>query len=272
VTPATDRAALPRAVKIVGGVGAILFWVVLQALLAVGTPVADALLLAVLFVAVPVIGAAQLPLVEGVRVERLRAYWGSIAALWLLGSAAWLVGTRTSGPAGVGLVALPVVNLLVWTLGLTLGALLIMFVFRQVAGWLDAKESPLLRDLLPSTEREKGVFALLSVAAGVGEELAYRGYSLPLVASLLGLPAAFVLTSVVFGALHAYQGLLGTVRTALMGALLAWGFMASGSLWPAILAHIAIDLVAGIVLGERLLPPLASSGVAVAPHAPANER
>jgi membrane protease YdiL (CAAX protease family) len=38
-----------------------------------------------------------------------------------------------------------------------------------------------------------------------------------------------------------------------MGAFLAGGFLASGSLWPPILAHTLIDVLAGIVLGERLL-------------------
>jgi membrane protease YdiL (CAAX protease family) len=64
-----------------------------------------------------------------------------------------------------------------------------------------------------------------------------------------------VLTSVVFGILHGYQGLLGTVRTTLMGGTLAWGFLASGSLLPAIVAHTLIDLVAGLLLGDWLLPP-----------------
>jgi membrane protease YdiL (CAAX protease family) len=50
-----------------------------------------------------------------------------------------------------------------------------------------------------------------------------------------------------------------------MGGFLAWGFLASGSLWPAILAHTAIDLLAGIVLGEKLLSPTRAGGVVGAP-------
>lgn len=265
--------ALPAKVKALGWVGTLLFWVVLLALLFLaGVPVADALLVAVLFVAVPVLAAAQLPLIEGARVERLPAYWGSIAALWLLGSAAWLVGTRDGGPAALGLIGLPLAPLALWSVGLTVAGLLVMLLFRQLAMWLGVEESPMLRDLLPRTRRERGVFALLSVAAGTGEELAYRGYAIPFLAPWLGVPGAVAFTSLVFGALHAYQGLLGVVRTALLGAMLAWGFLASGSLWPAIVAHTAIDLLAGIVLGDRLLPPAARTGVVVAPHAPDTER
>jgi membrane protease YdiL (CAAX protease family) len=69
------------------------------------------------------------------------------------------------------------------------------------------------------------------------------------------------LTSGVFGVLHAYQGWIGTVRAAALGGLLAWGFLLSGSLVPAIVAHTAIDLLAGIVLSDVLLPPAESNGV-----------
>ncbi len=247
---------LPLKVRVAGWVGALLFWVVLSGLsLGFDVPLADAILLAVLLVAVPAFAMAQLPLVEGVRVERLPAYWGSIAALWMIGSASWLVGTRSQGAAALGLVALPPLALGAWSAGLTLGALLVVLAFRQIAVSTGAVESPVLRELLPTTPREKRVFALLSLAAGSAEELAYRGYALLVLSPLVGTWGALALTSVVFGVLHAYQGSLGMVRTALMGAVLGWGYVASGSLWPAIVAHAGIDLLAGLVFGERLLPP-----------------
>jgi membrane protease YdiL (CAAX protease family) len=101
----------------------------------------------------------------------------------------------------------------------------------------------------------------LSVAAGVGEETAYRGYATTVLGGLMGSPGAAAVTSLVFGVLHGYQGWLGTARTALMGGLLAWGFLAAGSLWPPIVAHTAVDLLAGIVLGEKLLPQAKPIGV-----------
>jgi membrane protease YdiL (CAAX protease family) len=159
------------------------------------------------------------------------------------------------------LVPLPWPSLAAWTIGLTLGASGIILLFRDLAERLGRAESTLLRQLIPRTPQEKQVFALLSLAAGVSEEIAYRGYAIPALAPLLGLGGSAVLTSVVFGALHGYQGWLGTLRTALMGGFLAWGFLTAGSLWPAILAHIAIDLLAGIVFGEKLLSPAGSVGV-----------
>ncbi len=237
------------------GLGAALFWAVLLLLMfPVGLPLPDAIVLAILLVAMPVFALAQLPLVDDRPIDRLPAYWGSIATLWLIGTACWLTGAREDGPAAIGVVGVPPGRLLAWSLGLTLAGLGVMVVFRQFARSIGADESPMLRQLLPRTPQEKGVFALLSLAAGVGEEIAYRGYAIPVIATFLGVPAAAVLTSVVFGVLHGYQGLLGTVRTALMGGILAWGFLASGSLLPAMVAHTLIDLVAGLVLADWLLP------------------
>jgi membrane protease YdiL (CAAX protease family) len=266
---------LPSAVKVVGWVGAILFWVVQLTLLFVFyMALPDTILLAALLVAVPAVATAQLPLIASVRVERLSAYWGSIATLWLLGSACWLVGTRRGGAAALGLFGLAPVSMALWSVGLTVGGLLTILLFREISVRTGAEDSPVLRELMPRTRQEKGVFGLLSLAAGVAEELAYRGYAIPMLAPLLGVGGAAILTSTVFGVLHGYQGWLGTVRTGLMGGLLAWGFLASGSLWPPIVAHTAIDLIAGIVLGEKLLPPPRGAGVegALDARSPETER
>lgn len=216
-------------------------------------PLLDAILLSVLLVVVPVASLVQVPFVRGVELERLPAYWSSIVTLWLIGGAAWLVGSRSDGGAALGLVWIGVGPLLSWTVGLTAAGMGVILIFRRIGTTLGATESDLLRQLLPRTRREKSVFALLSVAAGTGEELAYRGYALGLLGPLTGTTWAVALTSVVFGLMHGYQGALGIVRTTVMGAVLAGGFLASGSLWPAILAHTAIDILAGIVFAERLL-------------------
>lgn len=236
--------------------GVTLFWVVgLLLHLVVGMALSDSILLSVLLAVVPVFAIAQVPLARDLTIERLPAYWSSIATLWILGTACWLVGTRDGGAAAVGLVGLSTGPLLAWTFGLALAGLLLIGIFHAIARRVGLADSRLLSQLLPRTRRERRVFAILSVAAGSGEELAYRGYAIPVLTPLLGVVGAAVLSTAVFGVMHAYQGALGIVRTSLMGGVLAWGFLASGSLWPAILAHILIDLVAGIALGEKLLVP-----------------
>ena len=238
----------------VAWVGMLLFWLVLVGLVTGGgLPVVDAILLAVLLVAVPAMSLAQVPLLEGVEIERLPAYWSSIAALWLVGTACWLVGTREHGAAALGLVALPPAALAAWTLALTAATLAVIEIFRRLGVAFGHPDTPLLRQLLPRTTEEKAVFAALSTAAGAGEELAYRGYAITVLAPVLGLAPAAVGSTVVFGIIHAYQGTMGVVRTGVMGGVLAGGFLACGSLWPPILAHTLVDLLAGLVLGDRLL-------------------
>jgi len=137
----------------------------------------------------------------------------------------------------------------------------VIVLFRVLIPVLGLHETRMLRDLLPRTPSDRALFALLSVAAGSVEELAFRGYALPLLAPSLGAGGAVAVTSLSFGAMHGYQGAVGMARTATMGAVLAGGFLLTGSLWPSMFAHTLIDLVAGIALGERLLPPVPADGV-----------
>jgi len=255
-------APAPLVSRVLTWFGVTLFWIVqLSLMLVVGLPLADSILLALLLAVVPALSLAQVPLIGDTEIDRLPAYWGSILTLWLIGTACWFVATRVDGPAALGLVGLPFVALAGWSLGLTAAGMLIILVFRQVAVVAGVRETRLLRQLLPRTPREIRVFVLLSLAAGIGEEFAYRGYVIPALSPILGVVGATVLSTVVFGIMHAYQGWLGMVRTGLMGLILALGFLLSGSLWPPIIAHTLIDLLAGIVLGDRLLSPEGESGV-----------
>lgn len=239
-------------------VGAVLFWIVCAALhLGAGLPLLDSILGAVLFAAAPTFSMAQVPLIGEVEIERLPAYWSSIITLWLVGSACWFVGTREGGPAAIGLVPLPPFELLAWSVGATVAALGTMFTVRELYRASGGRDTRLLRELLPRTAKERRVFALLCFAAGIGEEIAYRGYSITLLIPLTGAWPAALLTSGIFGVLHAYQGWVGVLRTGGLGLLLAVTFLQSGSLWPAIIAHTLLDLIAGLLLGDRLIlnPP-----------------
>jgi len=64
---------------------------------------------------------------------------------------------------------------------------------------------------------------------------------------------ALALTSGAFALMHSYQGVLGVVRTGVIGVTMGAVFLHTGSLWPPMVAHVLIDLVVGFVLAERLL-------------------
>lgn len=232
---------------------------------------ADLAVAAVLFVFLPVLSLLQARHLTPELIRELRrvpAYMSSVAALVVVGVVALWVGTRlgrgpealgldvpgTDGGPGVGAV-------LLWSAVVLLGTLAVVVTFRGLGVRLGAREHPILRALLPRSAAERRAFVALSLTAGVAEEVAFRGYAIALLLPFLGAPAAVVVSSVLFGALHAYQGVLGMARTAAVGVVMAVGLLASGSLWPCIVAHAVYDVVAGTVLAERLMVPDGDSGV-----------
>ena len=54
--------------------------------------------------------------------------------------------------------------------------------------------------------------------------------------------AAVIVTSLVFGLAHSYQGPAGMARVSLVGLALAGLYLLSGSLWLPIVAHAILDL------------------------------
>jgi hypothetical protein len=237
--------------------GALVFFPVLALLFWVATPLGfwAALYLAFLLELLPALALAQLPLAEDEGpLPRIPVYVSSAAVILIIGWLALVVGRGEFGFGPMGLRAAGWSLVVGWTLGLTLAALLLLWVFlvaRSLRGW---RESPLLAQLLPKTAKEKGIFVLLSIAAGFGEELAYRGFLVPALTSLIGWSwGAALLSSALFGLLHAYQGWIGIFRTAALGFVLAGSFILTGVLWPAILAHAILDVIAGVFLGETLV-------------------
>jgi uncharacterized protein len=210
--------------------------------------------LPLVLVLLPALALAQLPLLRGEPLERIPVYLGSIASILALGLLSLMLGLRLGGWEGMRLVPVSTWSLVVWTGGITLTGIVILGLFTPL-GRPEASESTrLLAELLPRSPKERWVFAGLSGAAGVGEELAFRGYAL-LALQALGLgpwPAA-LLASGAFGVVHAYQGLAGMVRTGVMGVVLSAGVLSTGSLFPAMAAHALVDLIGGLVLGPALL-------------------
>jgi membrane protease YdiL (CAAX protease family) len=99
--------------------------------------------------------------------------------------------------------------------------------------------------ILPVTQEERAWFALVSVTAGICEEVLYRGFLIRYLSDgpwHAGVWMALAIASVSFGLAHGYQGLSGIIGTALVGAVMAVIFLASGSLWLPMTLHAIIDL------------------------------
>jgi membrane protease YdiL (CAAX protease family) len=207
-------------------------------------------------------------LVDSVAVDpgaRLRHYrrgiigeWASVAVVAVIG----LLAGR--GPSSIGVRAGPhpwsnaaLVAEVAAVLGLS--ALVFRFGGRGIREAL-RRQARGFAALLPTGRRERQVFALLAITAGICEELLLRGFGIAYVHWLW--PGAtrmwlVVVTAAAFGLVHLYQGPRGVVVTGLVGAYLAWLVLSTGSLVPAMVIHALLDLR---ILALPDLSPLSPSG------------
>jgi uncharacterized protein len=181
---------------------------------------------------------------------RTPAYVSSIVSLWLLAgiTAALAFGSGYSG-AALGLGRVAPVQLLGWTTVLLVAGLGTIFAFHH----LGFRESSVTRELVPASPAERRWFIGVSISAGVCEEVIFRGFLvLALHAATGSILLAVLLSSTAFGLVHAYQQPVGALRAGLLGALLAAPLVVHSTLWPAIIAHTLLDLVAGLYFARYL--------------------
>jgi len=95
---------------------------------------------------------------------------------------------------------------------------------------------PLFRDAGPSA-----VFAV-ALAAGIGEELLFRGVIQAGLAGLIGPMAALAVASLLFGLAHALTPAY-LIITCVMGLYLGWLYQATGNLLVPILVHFLYDWI-----------------------------
>jgi len=111
----------------------------------------------------------------------------------------------------------------------------------------------LAQRIFPHSPIELLPYFALALTAGVCEEFLYRGFTM---AALLraGLPlwSVVLLSSILFGLAHLYQGRGGFVSTLVIGTVFGTARIAYDSLVPVMVWHAAVDLVAGIA-GPRYL-------------------
>ena len=193
--------------------------------------------------------------------RKLRYYRIGIASQWICAALAFLSpGWRACfflHPPPTALTARAAVRIVLWLIL----ALIFLANFRPTAKALMTGSIPpnlarYLRRLsffLPVTRDERRWFAALCVTAGICEEILFRGFlyhAIRVWPLHLGPLAALLLSSVIFGFNHAYQGLGGVVNTGIAGVLFGLIFLLTGNLALAMLLHAAIDLQVLILLAR----------------------
>ncbi len=132
--------------------------------------------------------------------------------------------------------------------GLLIGATIAFFA-GMVASVVFSKhegEVPTIGDihaLLPRNRAEIKYGVGLSINAGIVEELLFRLALPTAIFAISGNALVAVIASVlIFGAMHAYQGIGGIIGTTIFGAIMMFLFLSTGTiLWP-ILLHAVFDL------------------------------
>jgi uncharacterized protein len=106
-----------------------------------------------------------------------------------------------------------------------------------------------LAQLAPQNALELLLWVILSISAGICEELTFRGYLLQQFSrAARKLWIGVLASSLLFGMAHGYEGLSGMIAITAYGALFCLLTIKRGSLRPGMIAHAWQDIFSGIAL------------------------
>jgi membrane protease YdiL (CAAX protease family) len=194
--------------------------------------------------------------------ERLVLYGSTIAGQWAITAfVSWRALARGLSAGALGLANYGGVGTILESVGLAAFIGCVHWFNLRRVGKSPGKAPELMRSIakriLPANSVELPPYIALAVTAGVCEEFLYRGFAMAVFVRV-GVPgwAVVILTAILFGLAHAYQGRGGILATFVMGVLFGMVRLAYDSLVPVMVMHAAVDLVAGIAGPRYLVPKL----------------
>jgi membrane protease YdiL (CAAX protease family) len=192
------------------------------------------------------------------RSEKIKLYAGTIAAQWVLVAVvAWRSMARGLTATELGLGSPWTVRLIV---GAVVGAALLCglhWLRLMKAGKMQSAAVESMRKLavriLPASRAELIPYIGLALTAGICEEFLYRGFVMAALGRVgLATWAVVLASSALFGLAHAYQGWGGVVGTFVIGLVFGVSREIYGNLFPAMVWHSGVDVIAGVA-GPRYL-------------------
>ena len=180
-----------------------------------------------------------------------RLYLSMIAGEWALVYYVWKVGLRRTGTTIGELIggkwASPRAALLDVLFAGGLWALWKGAYFLW-STWFGTGHVSSVSRLMPQGVTESTLWVLLSISAGISEELVFRGYFQRQFLAWTGRVSVAVLLQVtVFGVAHGYQGVQSCLAIAAYGTLFTLLALYRKSLLPGILAHAWTDIAGGLL-------------------------
>lgn len=220
----------------------------------------DYLLLAFVAIILPVrsylyIGELTQKIAEGHTGALRASYIEILWTLWLLAAGVMLAWFWFDRPLSLlGLTAVPDLPHVAGWGFVALVTVLLLWQVRQARTNIESAQSfmrrleaePDVSSILPSTPADYRLFKSVSLTAGITEEIIYRGYLIWLFGLWLSPSLAAIAALLVFVLGHLYQGTaVALLRVTGIGAVLTLLYLWSGSLLPAIVLHVVVDLASG---------------------------
>jgi len=143
--------------------------------------------------------------------------------------------------------------------GLTIAAIVVLL--RQVRQIKSAEQKDIdlvrkqfgrLALIIPQNDNELARFNLLSITAGIVEEILWRGFLIWYLSQMMPLWSAALLSTIGFGLAHAYQGWAHLPKVTMVGAAFAGLYLLSGSIWLPMILHAAVDILQGRLACEAI--------------------
>ncbi len=138
--------------------------------------------------------------------------------------------------------------------GIVLAALILIFIGLQIATskvtTMEKAKSVIekMKDnihYLPKSKREFIWFNLLSLSAGICEEIIFRLFMFSYLLENINLTTAFILTNVIFALTHIGSGKQNIISAFILGLLFTAIYYFTDNIWLPIILHSSIDISTG---------------------------
>lgn len=126
---------------------------------------------------------------------------------------------------------------------LAVACVLATYPLQLLQGMMVKQANPSFEDIVAGS-LSLGTVVAVSLVNPVFEEVFVCGYLIRALERVRSRAFAVNVSVALRASYHLYQGAIGTIAIVIVGLILGWYFARSGRLWPAIVAHALMDLLA----------------------------
>ena len=184
--------------------------------------------------------------------DKKKFYLANAGVLWigaLMVFILWLLAWRPLSEMGF---RIPITDTLVIALTALFIIAYIVETYTEVTREDNEEEIQKSAVFLPQNYQEFFYFIILSISAGVCEEIVYRGFLVNYLMTIIddrivAFNVAVIFPAIIFGVVHMYQGMKSVLKIGIMSLLFSTIFIFSQSLLIVIILHTAVDIISGYI-------------------------